>query len=407
MLKKKKLKITYWRSFPTLREMNSHLTRAKWYIPQLNGIDLHVVLKAKFKFQKAQHLEDQSDLYCNDFAENSEHIKIINSFVAYLREFIRSEIILVHKEMTFIDKLIFRLIKKKVINITTHDINVKEYGEYAGIIWRHILPKIKKEELINNSQKKILKLYKKFQYNNAIVVCTGPSSDNIESYDTKNDLVIICNSIVKNSTLISKLNPKFITAGDVVSHFGVSNYAGTFRKDLEKALLANPDLHLVTTATFGILFYLHYPHLKNQVILIEQNRAGTDSLVKNFKIPVLDSTLNIHMLPLAYTFAQNNIFIIGCDGKSSDQSKNEDFWQHSKLNQYHDIVHTGHEVHPTFDKHRQVSTYDRYIESCKISIDKIHSLKKKVYLLCKSTVPTLSVLETLNPEQFIKKHKSD
>ncbi|OVE73463.1 hypothetical protein BVX94_03855 [bacterium B17] len=190
--------------------------------------------------------------------------------------------------------------------------------------------------------------------------------------------------------MLDHINPDFICAGDVVSHIGVSRYAEVFRQDLVKVLKERKDTYFVTSASFGYLLILNHPEIEEKVILIKQSVHNPNyDLHRLFALPYLASTLNIHMLPLAGTFV-DKIFIIGCDGKSANKD-NEDFWAHAQKAQYHDLVDTGHKCHPTFDVHRQKSTYDRFINSTEESIRAGESLHGKQYVtLQRSNIPVLS-----------------
>ena len=106
------------------------------------------------------------------------------------------------------------------------------------------------------------------------------------------------------------------------------------------------------------------------------------------------------MLPLANTFC-DTIFLLGCDGKRPDKN-NEDFWAHAETAQYQNMVITGHQCHPTFDVHRQKSTYGRYNDSVFHSINIGETqYGKKYYTLEKSNILGLEnrlVPQSLNYE---------
>ena len=126
---------------------------------------------------------------------------------------------------------------------------------------------------------------------------------------------------------------------------------------------------------FGLTILLSNPELKDKIILCNQGiDGGNINLKKRWSLPKLDSTLNIHMLPIAATLTKN-INLLGVDGQSKEIKKNEDFWAHSKIAQMHDLVETGHLSHPTFAANREfrkdlnISTIDRFSESCRVSLN--------------------------------------
>ena len=125
------------------------------------------------------------------------------------------------------------------------------------------------------------------------------------------------------------------------------------------------------------------------MILVEQQTDEQNfDLTQLFCLPKLDSTFNIHMLPIIHTFC-DNILILGCDGKSKTRN-NEDFWAHAQEAQYFDLVDTGHKCHPTFDINRKKNTYDRYQDSVIHSVvegQKRHG--KRYYTLQQSYIDAL------------------
>ena len=128
------------------------------------------------------------------------------------------------------------------------------------------------------------------------------------------------------------------------------------------------------------------------MIFIEQKTVGPNyNLIQDYSAPMLDSTMNIHMLPLAATM-NNDVYILGCDGKSKVKS-NEDFWAHAPGCQYHHLVDTGHLCHPTFDQHRKVSTYQSHLESVRMTLDGGEKIGKRYASLKESNIPAFHVRE--------------
>ena len=225
-------------------------------------------------------------------------------------------------------------------------------------------------------------------FRRAYVFGTGPSLEDAETWSFANALTIVCNAVVQNDRLMRHINPDFIAAADVVSHFGVSTYAHQFRSDLVR-VLQERDAVFVTTATFGYLFVLHHPEVAERVILVNQTCDGPNyNLVENFSAAKLDSIMNILMLPVAATFCKE-IYLLGCDGKSIVRG-NEDFWAHARGAQYDHLVDSGHKCHPTFDVNRQKTTYAGYNRSIERTILTGEHERGIVYrCLSPSTIPIL------------------
>jgi hypothetical protein len=253
--------------------------------------------------------------------------------------------------------------------------------------------KEQKEMLLESSHSR----FKKFamdvrnkNYCGAAVFGTGPSVETANQFDFSNCYTHACNTVVQSKELLDVIDPDIISAGDVVSHFGVSAYAQKFREDLASAM-SERGFYFLTTAQFGYLFMVHYPELKDKILLCEQRGFIINcDLEKDWNLPIMDSTFNIHMMPSAFTMS-DTVFVLGCDGKNPDDSKNEDFWEHSAKAQYHDLVDSGHLAHPTFDIHRQRSTWDGYVSSVIQTCGLSEALYgKKIISLAQSYTPGLT-----------------
>jgi hypothetical protein len=375
--------------------MTDHFYRASWYLPKIEGKCEKVLLF--HKIPGGPGVMERPAAMGKEFREGS-HILTSKNYFSFVKALFTSRLILIwKKDSNYILNIFLELIETPVVNIDTQDINSKEYGAYCGLIWRFLLTKSDKEIEIFNNYQKFSKIYNKLRADKIKATCvfgTGPSIDSALEYDFEGCLSIVCNSIVRNHALMEHIKPKFICAGDVVSHFGVSLYAETFRKHLIKVLQQN-DLYLFTTASFSYLLMLHYPEIKEKIIQAQQETHKPNYNLKTlFGLPALDSTLNIHMLPLAATFS-DTIFVLGCDGKDPDQKKNEDFWAHSGKAQYHALVETGHICHPTFDLHRQKSTYNGYLDSVNATITQGELLGKRYISLSSSYVQPLKDREAV------------
>jgi len=353
--------ITYFPKFADENSLSNHYYRAAWYFPYKKGLINNINL---YTTNGAELGECPKYMGCSN--KKTEHIKLKTGKFAYLFSLLTSDVVLLWQNDCHSWWLkLLKLCGITIINVDTTDLSSKEYGTYPGIIWRNLLTNKERKDIIDESYKKFtdvavtLKLSGK---NKAAVFGTAPSLESALDYDFSDCVSIICNSTVQNKELLNHIKPTFITAGDAVSHFGVSLYADVFRKDLCKAI-SEHDLHYFGTATFGYFLALHYPELADRFIFIEQKTDGPNfNLLESFSAPKLDSTMNIHMLPLAATFSKD-IYVLGCDGKDPDEKKNEDFWGHASTAQYHSLVDSGHLCHPTFDSHRQVSTYSGYVNS--------------------------------------------
>ena len=385
--------LVYYPPFRHKKDLVSHYSRARWYIPQAR-------VAGQVFFGKAFSgvwVWSESDVpeYMSRTPYPNAHLKLVN-----LAEYVKWLLLSTHVLLWQGDEpdLMLRVLRlftaADITIVTTDSLKAVEYGRYCDFAWAKLMSKEQRDELIHESFERFKHYTRGFRdaYQAACVFGTGPSIDTAANFDFAEVMCVVCNSVVQNRQLLDQIRPRFITAGDVVSHFGISLYADQFRNDLVKCLKER-DVYFLTTASFALLLVDHYPEVRDKVMLLTQkgSRHANFDLYSDYSLPMMDSTLNIHMLPLAATFC-DTIYILGCDGKNPDASKNEDFWAHSQSAQYHDLVETGHLCHPTFDVNRKARTYNAYQDSTKQTLDdgeRLHG--KRYYSLAPSFIPEINV----------------
>lgn len=375
--------ICFYPEFSNADEFTNHYHRASWY---LSGQDVDAG-KVFFATDFTERDVGPLPSYFGSQGFDSQNFEIIRPGAAYLDALVSSKTIVVWRPLSpgLKSYLSGLLGGANVALVATDDNSSAEYGSYCRTVWQ-ALPKNKKLRLLEESQNTFRRIISEMRSANktcSAVFGTGPSIDRAYEFDFGNCLSIVCNTIISNQKLLDHIDPKFVCAGDAVSHFGVSMYAEKFRNDLITAL-SSRDIYLLTSAAFGYLLLRKYPELRNKVILCEQKFNGLNcDLDANWALPRFDSTLNIHMLPIATTFSDTT-YLLGFDGKNPNQSLNEDFWAHSKTAQYHDLVETGHLAHPTFATNREHSTEARFLASVQESFMAGERLGKRFYTLANS-----------------------
>lgn len=357
--------VCYFPPFDSTEELTSHYHRALWYLPAAGGRCSRVWL-----FSLCGDPGPRPDFMCDD-VQPSRHVEVrAGGLWTNLRALWRSRLILVWKKSAASRLLLgARRLGFPVVDVDTHDPAAVEYGAYCSLMWKHLLAGRDRHAVRQANAQRFRDLAERIRACHPARACvfgTGPTLEEARDFDFSGCLTIACNSIVQNRELLDHLEPEFITAGDVVSHFGVSAYAAEFRRDLLRTLNER-DTTFVATDAFAYLLTLNHPEIADRVVLVPQTHDGPSyDLVAHFSAPKLDSVLNILMLPLAATFC-DEIFLLGCDGKVPKRD-NEDFWAHASGAQYHDLVDTGHRCHPTFDVNRQRTTHDRYNRSIEETI---------------------------------------
>jgi len=331
--------VCYFPPFRDHQELTSHYHRARWYLPEVDGTCQQVTLPTAAALQPGPPPAE----FCSD-AGTGEHIDVAAMRIAgALRAAWRSRLVLVWKKSAVARLLLgLRRFGFPVVDVQTDDPEAVEYGAYCSLLWKHLTPGKQRFALRQENQRRFAEIAERLrrtEYDRACVFGTGPTLEQARELDFSGCLTIACNSIVQNPELLEHLDPRFIAAGDVVSHFGVSAYAGQFRADLA-CTLQRRDCWFVATDSFGYLLTLNHPEIAERTILVPQTCDGPNyDLVADFAAPKLDSVLNILMLPLAATFC-DAIYLLGCDGKIPKRD-NEDFWAHARGAQYHDLVDTG------------------------------------------------------------------
>lgn len=387
----KRDKTVFFPMFNSQETLLNQYFRAQWYL--LNNFKysktyLHSPYLSSWNMKSTNPPENMAQNL-----PHNDNIILKKGLFHYVYSLLTAKNILIWNEHKWIKvlKLIQKHLPVSIVNVDTHSLDAKEYGRYCDFTWKYFLTGKERKYIIKENHDKFREIYSKIEgkYKSACVFGTGPSLNLAYDFDFSNTLCIGCNSIVQNKRLLDHIKPKFITAGDVVSHLGVSKYAEVFRRDLIEVLLTR-DVYFLTTMPFGFLFMKHHPEVRHKIILAPQGHgAPSINLCKDFRLPTLDSTMNIHMLPLAATFSKR-IYIIGADGKNPHENMNEDFWAHSKQAQYHDLVQTGHKTHPTFDFHRQQNTYNRYLKSIKTTFENGETYGIKYYSLAPSYIQEIN-----------------
>lgn len=380
--------VVYYPAFDNAEELGNHFGRAAWY---LTGKGTPIKSVTMGLAEKGLKPAAAPDYFC-DVADDTSLIEFDEDTDSYLEKLRKTRMILIWKA---VPPQVLKLMRAKhptakIFTVCSDDIESIEYGNYSKVQWT-VLVNEERRDLLDESRARLEKRIAEVKatgVKTAAVFGTGPSLDEAFEFDFSETFTVACNTIINSPELLDHVKPSFLCAGDVVSHFGVSTYAAKFREDLVR-FLRESDCIFFTTSDFGFLMLSKFPELREHIIMCQQTANGPIvDLLETFALPKLDSTLNIHMLPLASTVA-DTVFVLGCDGKDPDPEKNEDFWTHSSLAQYHDLVETGHQAHPTFDMRRQAVTHTRFVDSTAGSMSTGEFMGRRYYCLKPSFTPSL------------------
>ncbi len=190
---------------------------------------------------------------------------------------------------------------------------------------------------------------------------TGPSLGRVLGMDLSDGLSIACNSMVRNETLLSKLQPKIFVVGDAVFNAGCSSYAGKFRRHLCDLLDRYGCYFLVPFRDYRI-YMTHLPvRFRDRIIGIpfrHMDHVNLD-LSTEFVITTTSNILTAFLIPLACTLFKE-VGIAGCDGRKLEDDSY--FWSHHKESQLTEEMENIKLAHPGF--FRLVDYNDYYLEHC-------------------------------------------
>lgn len=178
---------------------------------------------------------------------------------------------------------------------------------------------------------------------------TGPSLGRAIDHDWSDGYRIVCNTIVKNQQLWDHINPHFVVAGDAIYHFGHTEHAHQFRKDLISRL-SDSETFFIYPDLFDPIVQRELAPCADKLIPIpfnyEKKRVHAD-LRKDFHLPGLGNVLPLLLLPVGCTLSRE-IYLWGFDGRAPNDQL---FWSNSQTESYPDLLNSLKEAHPAFFDH--------------------------------------------------------
>ncbi|MEM0984870.1 MAG: glycosyltransferase [Pseudomonadota bacterium] len=190
---------------------------------------------------------------------------------------------------------------------------------------------------------------------------TGPGLAHANAHDFSDGVCIACNSMVKNTELLDRLQPPLIAIGDPIFHAGPSSYAAAFRQSLIEAL----DRYEADLIVPMRDYHIYIDHLPKRfldriaAVPFKHGKAPNHDLLSDFHVTTTGNILTLFLLPLAADFS-NTIRIFGCDGRPLEQS--DYFWGHDKASQFNEEMDDIQKAHPGFF---DIDYNDYYLEHCR------------------------------------------
>lgn len=233
-----------------------------------------------------------------------------------------------------------------------------DWALFAGACARHV------PDLVGARQRfgAFLAAIRKRGCSRTYVFGTGPSLSKVRERDWQDGYRIVCNTIVRDADTWNYLQPDLMVAGDAIYHFGYTEFAKAFRRDLLARMLERP-VPFIYPALFDVLVQREFGAVAKWLIpvpIAPAQRTIRTSMENEFSLPDLGNVLNLLLLPVATTLTKE-VGMWGFDGRAP---KDQGFWSNSGLHSYPELMHTLHEAHPAFFRqHVPDGRESRYVEA--------------------------------------------
>ena len=191
---------------------------------------------------------------------------------------------------------------------------------------------------------------------------TGPSLGAALQRDWSDGIRIVCNTIVRDAKLWHHIRPHALVAGDGIYHFGFTEFARAFRRDLRARLEESPSVPFIYPAQFDLVVRRDLAGLEEQLIPLPVGTRATvhDCFEGRFELPGLGNVLSLLLLPLGCALSKR-IGMWGFDGRASADRL---FWANSTGQSYTELLPTLQAAHPAFfDHHVPKDDPEKYLRS--------------------------------------------
>lgn len=237
------------------------------------------------------------------------------------------------------------IIKEGLLFNLNYETNYEDGWEYHRILTRIYQKEIARDRPVVKNKLSRIKNKLKKQFDKAYIFGTGPSLAKASERTWDDGIRIVSNTIVKDKELWHHINPHFIVAGDAIYHYGISEFAKAFRKDLADRL-SETDTYFVFQEHFLPFVKKMLPSFHNRLIPIPiaKGHFFSDTIETKFELPCVGNVLNGLLLPLS-SYLSDNIGLWGFDGRAPTDKL---FWKNSDKHFYSDLVPQLQSLHPAF-----------------------------------------------------------
>lgn len=227
------------------------------------------------------------------------------------------------------------------------------------------------------------------KYKRANVLCSGPSIQEVygKEEEIKDDLNIICNSMVKDKRLLELIKPGMVCFGDFMFYLSPNRYCTAFYKDMVDGYHKYGWYLVVIDYEVPILLS-HFPFLEDRILGLTPK--GSDDIIipteNQLEVKATDNICTLMMLPLAVSIS-DTIGIAGCTGREEGETY---FWKHNERTQYHEFMQYVFDSYPSFFRDQSYDDYyDEHCTCMEKMIVQAESEGKKIVNLTTSFIPAL------------------
>ena len=191
---------------------------------------------------------------------------------------------------------------------------------------------------------------------------TGPSLGAAQQRDWSDGIRVVCNTIVRDAKLWHHIRPHAVVAGDGIYHFGFTEFARAFRRDLRARLEESPSVPFIYPSQFDLVVRRDLAGLENQLIALPVGTRATvhDCFDGRFELPGLGNVLSLLLLPLGCALSKR-VGLWGFDGRAPADRL---FWANSTGHSYTELLSTLQAAHPAFfDHHVPKDDPEKYLRA--------------------------------------------
>lgn len=191
---------------------------------------------------------------------------------------------------------------------------------------------------------------------------TGPSLEKAVDRDWSDGIRIVCNTIVRDAALWRHISPHMVVAGDGIYHFGFTDFAKAFRRDLRARLEESPAVPFMYPAQFDHVVRRELAGLEDQLMPISISAAVdmNSGVATSFELPQMGNVLNLLLLPVGCALSKR-VGLWGFDGRAPSDKL---FWSNSAQQSYPELMGTLQLAHPSFfDHHVPKNDPEKYLRA--------------------------------------------